>query len=179
MLRASLAAAAVLFAGGCQNLIGIDDVESHLPRLDGEYLVGLERVRADGTTHDTLRFLGTTRLDDGKRELRLTLTLLEVGGAPAAEPFVFMLSFPEASTTAVLAMDFGIPSDAVATAITNSADGNLRADFTLRAEGDYAFCAEPTDGNAMFPSIGSKLRADASSPVPADPSMFDTDCDDL
>jgi hypothetical protein len=180
MLRATLAAAAalsVLLAGGCQTFIGIDDVQGHLPRLDGDYLVGLKRLRADGTTTDTIRLVGTGRLDPSTRELRLSLSMLNVAGDTVSENAITGLVFPDDASTVDFDLSIAVPPEAVMNPSTNAADANVMARMTLRAEGDYAFCALPVAGGAMVPSIGSILTTPGATVPEVD--MFDTGCDDL
>src|SRR5262245_23328328 len=96
-----VALAAVVLASGCQTFIGIEDVEGHLPRLDGDYLVGLKRRRVDGTI-DVVRFTGAARLDPDTRELRLPSLdqLAEPAGTVAAENSIVGVVFDDGATEA-------------------------------------------------------------------------------
>jgi|GEM_PF-3215263 len=173
---AAAALAAVTVLGGCQTFIGIEDVEGHLPRLDGDYLVGLQRTRADGTTIDQLRLVGTARLDPDTRELRLALNMLNATtGATVSENAINGLVFPEDADEVGFELSIGVQDSAVVTPLTDAADDLVTAPMVLRAEGDYAFCATATGGPST--SIGSILIAPGTATPEVD--RFNFVCDGL
>lgn len=176
-LAAAVALAGVTALGGCQTFIGIEDVEGHLPRLDGDYLVGLKRTRADATTVDDIRLVGTARLDPQTRELRLSLNMLAAAdGTVVSENGITGLVFPDDATAVAFDLSIQIRPEAVNTTISNPLDAKVEARMVMHAEGDYAFCAVPETGAAM-PSIGSILVAGGGPPPEVD--MFDFVCDGL
>ena len=171
-------AAALCGAAGCQTFIGIEDPEGHLPRLDGDYLVGLKRLRADGSTEDIIRLAGTARLDPDTRELRIQMNqLAEPGGAVVAENAITGVIFDVDATEATFEMSIAIDDRAITAPSSDPADDRVAATMVMRAEGDYAFCAVPSDTTASLPSIGSILIAPGTPAPPRD--EFDTACDDL
>ena len=170
------AAVAVTILGGCQTFIGIEDVEGHLPHLDGDYLVGLTRTRADGTTVDNIRLIGTATLDPETRQLLLSLSMLSAADGAVVSETTIIGTFPEDASEGPFDLSITIRSEAVNTTISNPLDAEVEARMIMRAEGDYAFCAVPEAGTPK-PSIGSILVAGGGPPPEVD--MFDFVCDDL
>ena len=81
--------------GGCQTFVGIDDVAGHLPYVDGEYLIGLQRLEADGDM-PVIRLRGTATLDPDTRALALSLSQLSATtGATVQENGIADLVFAE------------------------------------------------------------------------------------
>jgi hypothetical protein len=176
MYRVTFAAAAALLLGACQTFIGIDDVQGHLPRLDGDYLVGLQRKRVDQTV-DTIRLVGNARLD-ANRALNLSLNMLSATtGATVSENSISGLVFPEDASEVEFDLSIQVRPEAVTMPITNPADNTVSARMILRAEGDYAFCAVPKTTGELLPSMGSILVSGGGPPPEVD--MFDTVCDGL
>ncbi|MBK9032595.1 MAG: hypothetical protein IPL61_15000 [Myxococcales bacterium] len=165
----------VLAAGGCQTFVGIDDVAGHLPHVDGEYLIGLKRVRADGVTTDTIRLRGTATLDPDTRTLALALAQLAAAdGAVVSENAISGLEFPDDATEVDFQLSIEIRPTATEPA-TDAGDSQVNATMRMRLEGDYALCAVPVGGG--LPTIGSILVESATATPPKE--QFSTECDGL
>lgn len=179
MLRAALLCATLAAAGGCQTFIGIEDVQGHLPEMDGDYLVGLHRVRADRTV-ERLRLVGSARLDPASRELDISLTMRSAtNGAVVSENAISDLVFPEDSVEVEFDLSINVRDEAVLTPMTDEADRLVAARMRMRLEGDFSFCATAIGGDPAFaPSIGSILVATEPSTVP-ESDLFDVQCNDL
>lgn len=162
-------------APGCATFVGIEDAEQHLPRLDGEYLIAIERVRADAVTRDVIRMRGTAVLDVDARALELSVGILSHDGmgVPLTETSIQDIVFPADSDEVEYTINLSIPAGAIDPATSPGND-----DFTINtpvrfiAEADYSFCAKPLDGERVV-SLGSRLVADLTM-LPAE----DRDCDD-
>lgn len=173
MVRIALAAV-LLAASGCQSLIGIDDVSTHLPYVDGEYLIGLDRG-GTGTSPKQIRLRGTASLDPDTRRLELALSQLSAAnGSVLAENAISNLVFPEGATSVDFDLSLEIRPAATEPA-TTAAESQVSARMRMTLEGDFALCAESIDGTG--PSIGSIL-VDSETPTPA-LATFSYACDDL
>ncbi len=173
--RMRIALVAVLVAAsGCQSLIGIDDVSTHLPYVDGEYLIGLDRGGSAASPHQ-IRLRGTASLDVETRRLELALSQLSAtGGTVLAENAISNLVFPEGATA--VEFDLSIEIRAAATEPpTPVAESQVSARMRMTLEGDFALCAEST--TAGGPTIGSIL-VDSETPTPT-LDKFSYTCDDL
>ena len=160
-----------LAAGGCQTFVGIDDVSGHLPHVDGEYLIGLERMSAGGP--QKIRLRGTASIVD--RTLTMSLNQLSATtGAMLSENAIDDVVFPEGATAVDFQLSIEIRPDATDPA-TPAADSQVSASMRMFLEGDYAICAKPTTGT--LPTIGS-IVVDTADPTPA-LAQFDVACDDL
>ncbi len=173
-MRASAVALVALLAGaGCQTFIGIEDANQHLPRLDGNYLVGLERTRADNTTRDVIRMQGTATLDVDNRLLDLSLNILSTTGAPITETSISDIAFADDLDEAEFTLNLAVPAGAIAASPPPApADLNINVPVRFIAEADYSFCAKPT--SAQVVTIGSVLVETFT----ALPAITDDDCDD-
>lgn len=177
-MRALSLCVLALGLGGCQTFIGIEDVQGHLPEMDGEYLVGLHRVRADDSV-ERIRLVGSARLDVDARELDISLTQRSAtDGSIVSENAINDLVFPEDSNEVEFDLSITIRDEAVEVPMTDPADRLVAARMVMRLEGDFAFCAEAVGDPASAPAIGSILVAPVPSPIP-EKDMFDVLCDDL
>lgn len=176
LLRAALAAAALL-AGGCQTFIGIEDVQSHLPRIEGDYLLGLQRARSSDNSMEKIRMIGSVELDADAREFDLSFSILATDADTVlSENSLTNLVFPDGASEVEFDLSIAIPMGAEERPITDVDDRNVDARMVLRLEGDYAFCAEQIEPLPPTTSIGSILLA----PGGAHPAgAYDVDCDDL
>ncbi|MBE7449342.1 MAG: hypothetical protein HS111_10695 [Kofleriaceae bacterium] len=175
MRRAGLALVTVLglaLGAGCEAVLGIEDPAQHLPRLDGNYLVAIERVRIDGTTRDVIPMTGTARLQD--RTLNLSLNILPFGGGtPLSETSIAGIEFPDDSDEVEMTMGLAIPAGAFDPGNPPSAaDLSISVPVRIIAEADFSFCAKAVDGQREV-TLGSVL-VDSFASLPA----ADTDCDD-
>jgi hypothetical protein len=163
-----------LALGGCQTFVGIDDVAGHLPYVDGEYLIGLQRLEADGDM-PVIRLRGTATLDPDTRALSLSLSQLSATtGATVQENGIADLVFAEDATAVEFDLSIEIRPEATEPP-TAAVDSTVSARMRIKLEGDYAICAEPVTG--MLPKLGSVLIP----PGTATPAVteFDADCDGL
>jgi len=168
--RTALALAAALGATGCQTFIGLEDAEGHLPRLDGSYLIAIERLRANGMTRDILRLRGTARLDVDARSLDLSLSLLRFDdGTPFTETAITDITFDDDRLDTEFMLNMAVPDAAVAPG-QDAADQTLTAAVVFIAEDDYSFCARPLTGE--LPTVGSVLLA-----TPGGTATPDANCD--
>jgi len=179
VFRAGLAALALLAAPGCQTFVGIEEAAAHLPRLDGSYLIAIDRVRVDGTTHDTIRMRGTAVLDVDTRSLELQVGILPAtgSGGPLSETSISDIVFPDDSDETDLEINLSIPAMAIAaTPAPDPADLSFRANVRFIAEADYAFCAKPATATPqpVVPTIGPLLVDDLTMLPPT----ADVTCDD-
>jgi hypothetical protein len=166
----------VLAAGsGCANLIGIEDTAQHLPRLDGDYLVAINRLRADNQTRDTIRMTGRATLDVDDRSLDLSVGILPIGGgSPLSETSISNVEFPADSNDVEYTIVLAIPAGAIAATPPPSGDDlTINATVTFVAEADYSFCARRIDGERDV-TLGSVLVPSLQNLPPED-----TDCDDF
>ena len=111
-----LVVATVLAGTGCQTFVGIDDAAQHLPRLDGNYLVAIDRARAapNNTVRDTIRMQGSATLDVDARTLDLSLNILPFGGgSPISETTINDIVFPDDSDEVEFVLDLTIPAGAI------------------------------------------------------------------
>ncbi len=172
-----LVVATVLAGTGCQTFVGIDDAAQHLPRLDGNYLVAIDRARAapNSTVRDTIRMQGSATLDVDARTLDLSLNILPFGGgSPISETTINDIVFPDDSDEVAFVLDLTIPAGAINPTPTPSmTDLRINVPVIVIAEADYAFCAKP-EQPASLPTLGSIL-VDGFTTLPATP---DVDCDD-
>lgn len=169
----SLAAASGLGASGCQTFIGLEDVNGHLPRLDGDYLIAINRLRADDVTEDEILLRGTAELDPDTRSLDLSLSVLRFDDhTPASETGITDIVFEAGGTEGVFMLNIGIPTEAMsAVPPPDPDDESLAAMVVFEAEDDYSFCARPANGS--YPTIGTVLLESSDGPLPTP----DADCD--
>lgn len=156
---------------GCATFVGIEDAEQHLPRLDGDYLIAIERVRAD-TTRDVIRMRGTATLDPDTRTLDLSVGILPLTGTTAlSETSISGIEFPADSDEVEYTLNLTIPAGAIAaTPVPTQADFQINTPVRMIAEADYSFCAKRISNDV---TLGSVLVADfATLPAP------DVACDD-
>lgn len=172
MLRA-VALALSLAAAGCQTFIGVEDVQEHLPRLDGTYALSIHWVR-DGAT-DTIRTRALATFDVENRTLDLALVILKAGSNDiAAEGAITGVVFPDDDSTATFAFGMNVPDSAVANP-TATKSINV-PEMLLRAEAEYSFCGKGGPASPGAPSFGTILLAPGA-PVPALADV-DSDCDE-
>lgn len=172
--RCVAALALVATGAGCQTFVGIEDAEAHLPRLDGDYLVAITRLRADGTP-DIIRLRGTASLDLATRTLAFTGNMLAFASNTAvSETSITDIEFPTDGDEVEVVLNLAIRPEAIAaTPPPAPADLNLTVPVRFIAEADYAFCAKAVAGQPAV-TLGSLLVDDLAQ-LPAPP---DTDCDD-
>ena len=105
----------LLVAGsGCATFVGIEDPQQHLPRLDGQYLVSIERVRVDNVTRDVIRMRGTGTLDPETRTLDLSVGILRLTGDTAlSETTINDISFPDDNDEVEYTINLSIPDGAI------------------------------------------------------------------
>ena len=172
--RMRIALVAVLVAAsGCQSLIGIDDVSTHLPYVDGEYLIGLDRGGSAASPHQ-IRLRGTASLDVDTRRLELALSQLSTTGTVLAENAISNLVFPEGATSVEFDLSIAIRSAATEPP-TPMEESLVSARMRMTLEGDFALCAEAIAADG--PTIGSIL-VDSETPTPA-LDKFSYTCDGL
>jgi hypothetical protein len=169
----ALAGSLATAAAGCQTFVGLEDVEGHLPRLDGDYLIAIRRLRADAITEDTIKLRGSARLDVDRRSLDLSLSVLKFSdNTPFTETAITNITFEPDGTDAPFMLNIAVPIDAVnPVPPPASADQTLTAAVVFTAEDDYSFCARPASG--ARPTVGSLLLASPGATLPA----ADADCD--
>src|SRR5688500_16039629 len=115
-LACALAVVVVSGAGaGCQNVLGVEDVHAHLPRLDGSYLLAITRVRqGDGGLEDTLRPRAVASLDASTRTLDVSFAMLAFDSDDAvAEGSINGIEFPADSSSTTFALQLQVPARAV------------------------------------------------------------------
>lgn len=164
-------------ATGCQTFIGVEDVSAHLPRLDGTYLLTIDRIRAQGGIEDKIRLRTLASLDAEARTLDLSFVILRFNTDTAvAEGAITDLEFPDESASTTFSLNLQIPSTAVDAPAPTGADASVVAEMLLEAESDYSFCARPADNGQTKPTFGTILVA----PGAALPSAanLDLDCDE-
>lgn len=173
MVRTALVAV-LIAASGCQSFIGIDDVSTHLPYVDGEYLIGLDRHGSSASPHQ-IRLRGTASLDVEARRLELALSQLSAStGSVLAENAISNLVFPEGATEVQFDLSLEIRGAATEPA-TPTADSQVSARMRMKLEGDFALCADSVDGTG--PTIGSILvDSETATPPLGD---FSYTCDEL
>ncbi|HVV85364.1 MAG TPA: hypothetical protein VHE35_20025 [Kofleriaceae bacterium] len=176
MSRAVVAAALLALASGCQTFIGVDDVNAHLPRLDGTYLMAIHRIRAQGGFDDVIRTRTLASLDTEARTLDLSFVILGFNTDDAvAEGSITGIEFPADGASTVFPFNLQIPSSAVAAPAPAGADAVIDAQMLLKAEANYSFCARPADAGQATPTFGTVLVAPgAALPV----ANVDVDCDE-
>lgn len=167
----------LLAAGsGCATFVGIEDAEQHLPRLDGEYVIAIDRLRADGTTRDTILMRGTAALDVDARTLDLAVGILRHDGTGAAltETSIQDITFPADGDEVEYTINLSLPGDAFDPLEPPPMPADLAINTPVRfiAEAEYSFCAKRLDGEAEV-TLGSRLVANLSM-LPA----ADVNCDD-
>jgi hypothetical protein len=177
LLFASLGLAAG--ASGCQTFIGIEDAQQHLPRMDGNYVVAIERARpSDLATIDQIRMVGQASLDPESRTLDLSLSILPFGGGtPLSETAITGIEFPDDSDEVEYIVNITIPPGALnPSPPPTGADFQINEQVRVIAEADYSFCAKPvsTDPGAVVPRMGSQFVQDFT----ALPPVSDPSCDD-
>lgn len=178
-MRALLALAGLLgTAAGCQTFIGIEDAQQHLPRLDGSYLVGIERKRpSDPTVIDTIKLQGTATVDIDSRTLSLSMSILPFGGGtPLSETTLSGIEFPDDSDELEYLINITIPAGALnPTPAPTSADFQINSMVRFIAEADYSFCAKTLSAPPeTLPRLGSLFLENFTNV----PTMADTSCDD-
>lgn len=160
--------------GGCQTFVGIDDVAGHLPHVDGEYLIGLQRRQADGAM-PVIRLRGTAALDLDTRSLTLALEQLSATtGGTVSENAISNLVFADDATAVEFDLSIEIRPEATEPP-TAAVDSTVSARMRMKLEGDYAICAEPVTG--ALPKLGSVLISPGEATPPV--GEFDADCDGL
>ena len=166
-------------AGGCQAFIGVEDVEAHLPRLDGSYLLVIKRERQEVDLDDLIRLRAMASLDVSTRTLDISYVMLGFSDDTAvAEGSISGIEFPTDSAVATFALQLQVPERAVQAPPPTGPDQAISvADMLLRAEAEYSFCARPADAARTMPTFGTVLLA-AGQPLPTGASM-DVDCDEL
>ena len=183
-MRLALASLGLLAgAAGCQAFVGIEDAQQHLPRLDGNYLVAIERPRpSNASVIDVIRMQGTASLDSESRTLNLAMSILPFGGGTQlSETTISGIEFPDDSDEVSYTIDISIPNGALnPTPPPETADTRVNVNVIFIAEADYSFCAKPVqpdpepDPPLLIPSVGSVL-VDSFSTLP---STSDSNCDD-
>jgi hypothetical protein len=178
--RALVGALAAALGGGtgCQTFIGVEDVNGHLPRLDGMYLLAIQRVRVNGGATDVIRLKAMAALDAEARTLDVSFLVLDFDSdATVAEGSLTGIEFPADSAVASFPFTLQVPSDAVDPDNAPTDDDRMIdvADMLLRAEAEYSFCAHPS-GQQTSPSFGTVLIA-TGAPLPTGADI-DTDCDE-
>lgn len=169
MSRALALPLAVLVTG-CQTFVGIEDVEGHLPYVEGEYLIGIKRARAAGG-EDILRLRGTATIDDN-RSLTMSLDQLAfTTGSGISENTISGIVFPDGATTTEFDLNLTIQDGAVQD--FDASDATISARMRLTLETDFSICAEPVSGT--LPSLGSVL-IDTETATPTI-DKFDVGCD--
>lgn len=168
----------VASAAGCQTFIGVEDVEAHLPRLDGTYLMSISRVRAQGGAEDKIRMRTMAELDHSTRTLDLSYAILDFDSDTAvAEGAIADLEFPADSASVTFQLNLQIPATAVDAPAPTGADASVVAEMVLHAEAEYSFCAEPADDRQAKPTIGTVLLAPPGVTLPTGVNV-DLDCDE-
>jgi hypothetical protein len=166
----------LLAAGsGCATFVGIEDAEQHLPRLDGEYIIAIDRVRANGTTRDTILMRGTATLDADARSLDLSVGILahDGMGAVLTETSIQDIAFPADSDEVEYTINLSIPTMGLDPATSPMPDDfSINTPVRFIAEAEYSFCAKRLDGEREV-TLGSRLVANLSMLPPPD-----VDCDD-
>jgi hypothetical protein len=178
-MRSVLALAGLLgTTAACQTFIGIDDAQQHLPRLDGKYVVGIERARpSNPATIDVIRLQGTASLDEDTRSLTLSMSILPFGGGtPLSETTFNGIDFPDDSDEVEYLVQFTVPAGAInPNPAPTGEDAQFNSMVRFIAEADYSFCAKTIAAPPeMLPRLGSLFVEDFTSP----PAMTDSSCDD-
>lgn len=165
-----------VMAGACQTFIGVEDVEAHLPRLDGSYLLVIKRERAADQLEDLIRLRAMASLDVSTRTLDISYVMLaHTDDSAVAEGSISGIEFPADSAVATFALQLQVPERAVQAPAPTGPDQSISvAAMLLRAEAEYSFCARPADGT--MPTFGTVLLAPGQ-PLPTGASM-DDDCDE-
>jgi hypothetical protein len=175
MVRALALVGLLASAAGCQTFIGVDDVNAHLPRLDGTYLMTISRLRQGGA-EDQIRLRTLATLDHGTRTLDLEFVILDFDSDTAvAEGSIPDLEFPPESATTTVSLNLQVPDAALATPATGT-DSSVVAELLVRAEAEYSFCAKPADTGQAKPTFGTVLVAPGGA-LPTGPQI-DLDCDE-
>ena len=166
-----------LAAAGCQTFIGVEDVNAHLPRLDGTYLMTISRTRSGGA-EDRIRLRTIATLDHSTRTLDLEYSMLDfdaVDETPVAEGSISDLEFPADSATMTFSLNLQIPEDAVAAPAPTGPDASVVAEMVLHAQAEYSFCAKPADTTQPKPTFGTILLPPGT-PI-TNASTVDISCD--
>lgn len=168
-----------LLAGtaGCQTFIGIEDAQQHLPRLEGRYLVAIERERPSSAGKiDQIKLQGTAALDVETRTLDLSLSILPFGGGtPLSETTIGGIEFPDDADEVEYVINISIPAGALdPNPMPQASDFQVNERVRVIAEADYSFCAKPADAPGVIPQMGSIFVEDFTSLPP----MADSSCDD-
>lgn len=172
-LRAATAAVLVA-ASGCAGLVEIEDVQQHLPRLDGFYLVTIARERNDaGGGFDVLRMSGQATLDPETRAFTYSAGVLRPfpDNTLLSETTISGVVFPDDSDEVEFTLVISIPVGGTDPA-PEPGDESINLPVRFIAEADYSFCAKPASDRAV--TLGSFLMPDATT-IPND---TDADCDD-
>lgn len=179
-MRSVLALAGLLgTTAACQTFIGIDDAQQHLPRLDGNYVVGIERERpSDNAVIDVIRLQGTASLDEDARSLTLAMSILPFGGGTAlSETTLSGIDFPDDSDEVEYLVNLTIPAGALNPTPAPNAQTDFQINAMVRfiAEADYSFCAKTLAAPPeTLPRLGSLFVESFTST----PAMTDSSCDD-
>jgi hypothetical protein len=178
-MRVALALAGLLgTTAGCQTFIGIDDAQQHLPRLDGKYVVGIERARpSNPATIDVIRMQGTATLDPDTRSLTLAMSILPFGGGTQLSETTFNgIDFPDDSDEVEYLIQFTVPAGALnPNPAPTAADSQFNSMVRFIAEADYSFCAKTLSAPPeTLPQLGSLFVESFTST----PAMTDSSCDD-
>jgi hypothetical protein len=158
---------------GCATFVGVEDAAFHLPRLDGDYLVSIDRLRADGTTRDMIVMRGQAHLDVDTRILDLSVGILPSGGGTAlSETSITDIEFPADTDEVLYTINLSIPRGALPPApAPEPASDDLTINTPVRfiAEDDYSFCAKKVDqgrdvtlGSVLVPDLANLPASDAT-----------------
>ena len=115
LLAAITVAGTAVGAGGCQTFIGVEDVNAHLPRLDGTYLLAIRRTRVADGVDDVIQARALATLDAESRTLDISFAVLEFNNTdvPAAEGSITGVEFPATGAATIFPFNLQIPSAAV------------------------------------------------------------------
>ncbi|MBZ0235741.1 MAG: hypothetical protein K8M05_25660 [Deltaproteobacteria bacterium] len=167
-------------AAGCQTFIGIEDAQQHLPRLEGNYLVAIERARpSDPATIDQIRLTGTASLDLDSRTLDLSLSILPFGGGtPLSETTIGGIEFPDDSDEVEYVINISVPAGALnPTPAPQPMDFQVNERVRMIAEADYSFCAKP-EPTPVPPTVVPRMGSIFVESFGTLPPMADPSCDD-
>lgn len=163
-------------AAGCQTFVGIEDAQQHLPRMNGNYLVAIERERPSSAGKiDQIKLTGTASLDIDSRTLDLSLSILPFGGGtPLSETTIGGIEFPDDGDEVEYVINISIPAGALdPNPAPQQMDFQVNENVRMIAEADYSFCAKPVAAGTV-PQMGSIfVETFAALPPTADAS-----CDD-
>ena len=178
LLAAITVAGTAVGAGGCQTFIGVEDVNAHLPRLDGTYLLAIRRTRRADGVDDVIQARALVSLDPESRTLDVSFVILGFNSDTAvAEGSITGIEFPPTGAETVFAFNLQIPSGAVRPPALSGPDQVIDVpEMLLRAEAAYSFCARPDDTEVAMPTFGTVLVAPGAALPTGD--RVDTSCDD-